>query len=735
MATGQAGIRRGWRGLGMGTAGVVALASAGLAGAQEAPDDVTLATIVVEGEGATTEGTDSYAATGPTSTATGLPLTLRETPQSVSVVTRQELDDRDIRTLQDVVQATPGLSASQNNGEGRWRFYARGSEITNLQFDGIPVRNAWWGQESNANETAVIDRVEVVRGATGLIEGVGTPSASINQVRKRPGDVPALSAESGFGLEGNATMMLDGSAPLNASGSLRGRIVGYGAAGDTTRDDQFSKNGLVYGAIDADIGDRTTVGLGLSHQADRIDGYSWGGFWTRTDGSFFDFSDRVPPGLGWEYIDRRQTIAYADIEHRLDTGWTLRGALRASTAAVDRLTSYGTWDADGVLTRGGTDYDMTEDTIAFDARASGSVTLFGRTHELVFGTNGSRVDADFRFGRGIRPRRRRPGAARPVGAPPARLHRRRPLEEPRPGEAVGALCDRPDQPRRSAEGGGRRSADLVRREGCLPALHERPGVSDHDLGRRGAHPLPGRALRCRPGLDRLCELCPDLRAAERGRRQWQRPGAGDRQQPRGGREGRADGRAPAGRRRHLRHQPRRPAGQCRDSSVCVVPSDGCSEAAERINTRGVDLEVTGAVTDRWNLTASYTYATSEYAEGPNDGMRYGTDMAPDHLAKLATTYRLSGPLEQLTLGGSLMVSSGLEAQGNSWTSGLPYHIRQPGYAVVDVMARYDLRDDTEVQLNVGNLFDRDYYSSISDPGYGNFIGAPRTVALTLRHRF
>lgn len=51
------------------------------------------------------------------------------------------------------------------------------------------------------------------------------------------------------------------------------------------------------------------------------------------------------------------------------------------------------------------------------------------------------------------------------------------------------------------------------------------------------------------------------------------------------------------------------------------------------------------------------------------------------------------------------------------------------------MARYDLRDDTEVQLNVGNLFDRDYYSSISDPGYGNFIGAPRTVALTLRHRF
>lgn len=735
MATGQAGIRRGWRGLGMGTAGVVALASAGLAGAQEAPDDVTLATIVVEGEGATTEGTDSYAATGPTSTATGLPLTLRETPQSVSVVTRQELDDRDIRTLQDVVQATPGLSASQNNGEGRWRFYARGSEITNLQFDGIPVRNAWWGQELNANETAVIDRVEVVRGATGLIEGVGTPSASINQVRKRPGDVPALSAESGFGLEGNATMMLDGSAPLNASGSLRGRIVGYGAAGDTTRDDQFSKNGLVYGAIDADIGDRTTVGLGLSHQADRIDGYSWGGFWTRTDGSFFDFSDRVPPGLGWEYIDRRQTIAYADIEHRLDTGWTLRGALRASTAAADRLTSYGTWDADGVLTRGGTDYDMTEDTIAFDARASGSVTLFGRTHELVFGTNGSRVDADYDS----------VGEYDLVVADPARPD---PWEHPRPAFTGDVLWKNRDRVKQWGLYATARInlADPLKvvAGGRLTWFDERDVFQRYT---NGLEFLTTTSVDAEPTpyLGVLYDVAPDWTAYASFARIFEPQNAvgvnGSALAPVTGSnlEAGVKGELMGGRLLVAAaifdtNRDGLPVS-VEDSSVCVVPSDGCSEAAERINTRGVDLEVTGAVTDRWNLTASYTYATSEYAEGPNDGMRYGTDMAPDHLAKLATTYRLSGPLEQLTLGGSLMVSSGLKAQGNSWTSGLPYHIRQPGYAVVDVMARYDLRDDTEVQLNVGNLFDRDYYSSISDPGYGNFIGAPRTVALTLRHRF
>lgn len=721
----------------MGAAGIFALAAAGLAGAQEAAEDVALDTINIEGDGesATTEGTGSYAAAGPTATATGLPLTLRETPQSVSVVTRQELDDRNIRALQDVVLTTPGLSASQNNGEGRWRFYARGSEITNLQFDGIPVRNAWWGQESNANATAVIDRVEVVRGATGLIEGVGTPSASINQVRKRPGDVAAFSAESGFGLEGNATVTLDGSAPLNAEGTVRGRIVGYGAAGNTTRDDQFTKDGLIYGALDADIGDRTTVGIGLSHEANRIDGYSWGGFWTRPDGSFFDFGDSVPPGLGWEYIDRRQTIAYADIEHRLDTGWTLRAALRASTAAADRLTSYATWDADGVLTRDGTDYDMSEDTIAFDARATGSVMLFGRTHELVFGANGARVDANYDS----------LGEYHLVVADPARPD---PWEHPKPAFSGDILWKNRD---RVKQWGLYTTARInvadplkVVAGGRLSWFDERDAYERYTDGFESLTTYSADA-KATPYLGVLYDITPDWTAYASYTRIFEPQSAigvnGAALPPVTGSN------LEAGVKGELMGGRLLVAAAVFDTSrdglpvsvenanLCPVPSDGCSRAAERITTRGVDLEVTGAVTDRWNLSASYTYAISEYAEGPNEGARYGTDMAPDHLAKLATTYRLAGALENLTLGGSLLVSSGLEAQGDSWTSGLPYHIRQPGYALVDVMARYDLRDETELQLNVGNLLDRDYYSSISDPGYGNWIGAPRTVALTLRHRF
>ena len=95
------------------------------------------------GLGSTTEHSGSYT-TGAMQTATKLPLSLRETPQSVTVITRQRMDDQGMRSLDDVVQATPGLrlsAARPANSE----FFARGFPITNLMFDGLPTTyNADW---------------------------------------------------------------------------------------------------------------------------------------------------------------------------------------------------------------------------------------------------------------------------------------------------------------------------------------------------------------------------------------------------------------------------------------------------------------------------------------------------------------------------------------------------------------------------------------------------------------
>src|SRR5690606_22492496 len=84
-----------------------------------------------------TEGTGSYITSGVTATATGLALTLRETPQSITVITTQQALDRNDRTLQEVLRYAPGINAVRNTGDSRWWYYSRGFQIENFQYDGV----------------------------------------------------------------------------------------------------------------------------------------------------------------------------------------------------------------------------------------------------------------------------------------------------------------------------------------------------------------------------------------------------------------------------------------------------------------------------------------------------------------------------------------------------------------------------------------------------------------------
>ncbi|KGT83573.1 ferric-rhodotorulic acid transporter, partial [Xanthomonas vasicola] len=113
-----------------------------------------------------------------TSAGTRMNLALREIPQSVTVITRDRMDDQNLQSITDVLNNVTGISASQNDSE-RLDFYARGFYIDNYQFDGIPVyMEQAWSYGDSALDLALYDRVEVVRGATGLLTGSGNPSAS-----------------------------------------------------------------------------------------------------------------------------------------------------------------------------------------------------------------------------------------------------------------------------------------------------------------------------------------------------------------------------------------------------------------------------------------------------------------------------------------------------------------------------------------------------------------------------
>ena len=125
--------------------------------------------------GSVTEGTGSYT-TGSSSTATKLNLSLRETPQSVSVVTRQQMDDQNMQSLEDVARAATGISTAKDFGTERSRYFSRGFQVKDLQYDGVPtsISESYSMDVTSVNNMAIYDRVEFVRGANGLMQGLAT---------------------------------------------------------------------------------------------------------------------------------------------------------------------------------------------------------------------------------------------------------------------------------------------------------------------------------------------------------------------------------------------------------------------------------------------------------------------------------------------------------------------------------------------------------------------------------
>ncbi|MDP9032930.1 MAG: TonB-dependent receptor, partial [Pseudomonadota bacterium] len=175
--------------------------------------------------GNVTEGTDSYTP-GSIATATRLVLTPKETPQSVTVVTRKHMDDFGLNNVDDVMRHTPGITVSAFDTD-RTNYYARGFSINNFQYDGIPstARNVAYSAGNTLSDMAIYDRVEVLKGATGLLTGAGSLGATINLVRKKPTADFQGHASLGAGSWDNYRSELDVSGPMTESGNVRGRAV------------------------------------------------------------------------------------------------------------------------------------------------------------------------------------------------------------------------------------------------------------------------------------------------------------------------------------------------------------------------------------------------------------------------------------------------------------------------------------------------------------------------------
>ena len=347
-----------------------------------------------------TEGTNSYT-TPATASATGLVLSLRETPQSVSVMTRQRMDDQDLLTVRDVLRNTPGIAVNQFDTE-RSTFSARGFEVDNFQYDGVPTtyKVQYSGGESEM-DSLIYDRVEVTRGATGLLTGAGYPSASINLVRKRAGARQfegQLSLAAGSWSDYRGTVDL--AAPLNEEGSVRGRVAAAWQDRKSFTNGYSNQRQIVYATIEADLAPGTVASVGASYQKNDPKGSNWGGFplWY-SDGTRTDFDRSVTTAPRWAAWATEQTNVHATVEHALGQGWKAQAQAMYSKHTEDTPLVFLAERPDRITGLGMLGYPNryigARDQSSADVKLSGPLTLGGRQHEVIVGANYTLQHAEF----------------------------------------------------------------------------------------------------------------------------------------------------------------------------------------------------------------------------------------------------------------------------------------------------------------------------------------------------
>lgn len=264
---------------------------------------------------AVTEGSGSYA---PRHVTVGSknPVPWKEVPASVSVVTRQQIEDQNLITVEDALRQVVGVTAIPY-GDGTAYFQSRGHQ-SDVQYDGIPANNGL--QYLGQFDLAMYDRIEVLRGPAGVLQGAGSPAGTVNMVRKRPTAEPSISGTASAGSWGRGRSELDISRPLNESGSVRGRAVVAGESYGTFLEKGRDRSFMGYGVIEADLTPDTRLTLSATAQKERGRGIDYG-VGVHADGSFVRLPRSTFYGTDWSRADNTTTEYFAELGHRFNSNW------------------------------------------------------------------------------------------------------------------------------------------------------------------------------------------------------------------------------------------------------------------------------------------------------------------------------------------------------------------------------------------------------------------------------
>jgi len=676
--------------------------------------------------GTLTEGSNSYTP-GTIATATRLVLTPRQTPQSVTVMTRQHIDDFGLNTIDDVMRHTPGITVSAFDSD-RTNYYARGFSINNFQYDGIPstARNVGYAAGNTLSDIAIYDRIEVLKGATGLLTGAGSIGATLNLIRKKPTADFQGHVELGAGSWDNYRAELDVSGPLTESGNVRGRAVAAHQDRHAFFDRYQRKSDVYYGILEFDLSPDTLLTVGADYQDTEPKASSWSGTFPLFDaaGNRNTISRSFNNGADWSSWEQYTRTVFATVEHNFANGWfgkvQLDHKINGYHAPLGSI--QGSYPrADGSAGIYPSKYTGKTTSDSLELYASGPFEAFGREHEWVIGGFGSVS------------KWRGNGYWNPVAYDsnvPSFADWQGDIAEPDWGSVSQKVRDTTRQLGTYTTARLGLTDDLKVLIGGRLVDYSVTGRKTRETGR--FVPYVGAVY----DLDQHFSLYASYTDIFMPADNWWRDRNDKILEPDEGQNYEVgvkgeffDGALNASIAYFEVHEDNRGEGDEEYNINPTNPAVDYAYKAIKAKTKGYEAEISGELAPGWQVQAGYTHKVIR----DEAGIKVST-WEPEDQVSFFTSYRLQGSLDGLTVGG------GARWQGRTWQQvyNAPRsrweEFSQDNFWVVDLMARYRFTDSLSATLNVNNVLDKKYYTNIGFYQSGTY-GEPRNVMVTTRWDF
>ena len=674
--------------------------------------------------------TEGYNAThSQVATKTSMPLV--ETSQSVSVVTRQQIDDQGSQTVAQAMRYTPGVLTNPYGATHRYDYVAmRGfndGSVDNIYVDGLKSMGDNGTYSTMQVDPYFLERIDILKGPSSVLYGRSSPGGLVALTTKKPLFSAYHQVQATVGTQGQRGMGFDFSGPVDEDQRIAYRLTGLADASDTQFDHNKEERYAIAPAISVDFSEDTSLTLQAYLQHDPNGGYHGG---NPADGMLHPrnglrLSDHFFEGeTGIDSYERTQQSFSYQFEHRFNDIFTARQNFRYqdSDVSMDQVYSAGWADADSnILNRAYTGGDERLHSYIIDNMLQAEFFTGAAKHTLLMGTDYQRRKADVEW---------RYGTVNPLDA-----------GNPQYGNGNLQLLGENRYQRRLQQTGVYLQ-DLVELDQWRFSLGLRQDwvkVSEQNRDSDTKVNDQRSKFTTRAGVLYLFEngiapyvsysesFNPNTVSDQDGRplaptegTQWE---AGIKYQPSG-----SDNLFTAS---VFRIE--------QENLASKQPNEDFYRAVGQVRSQGLELEAHVQLSDSLKLLGGYTFTDIEYSKsmpslvsGNLDNKGNSPTQAPKQMLSLWADYNFhQGALDGLRLGG------GVRYVGYSWVDA-ENSMKVPSYTLFDASVGYDLGKvgltGLDVRLNANNLTNESYITSCASLNYC-YMGEERNVSATVSYQF